>query len=223
MAHDCEGAVIDATLSGHIYGLMFARAGLFLLVLAVSACAITPETAPGEQPSGQYRIDPEHASVHFRVRHLGLSYVVGRFDRFDAALDFDADHPERSRLTAMIEAGSVNTNAPRLDNTLRGGAWLAADSNPEIRFESGGIEITGDNEGVVSGALTLRGVTKPAEMAVIFYGGAPNLLEGGRRDIAFHGEMRIDRRDFGMTRFSDDVAGDAIIIEIEAEFLEGGK
>lgn len=213
--------MIDARATGLIYPAMVVRAAIAAACLALSACAVTPQTDPGAQPSGAYRIDPEHASVHFRVRHLGLSYVVGRFDAFDAALDFDADAPEQSRLTATVEAASVNTGTARFDATLRGDAWLAAESSPEIRFESTAIRVTGDNRGVVTGDLTLRGVTRPVDMDVVFYGGAPNLLKGGRRDIAFRGEMTIDRRDFGLTRFSDDIAGDAVTILIEAEFLEG--
>lgn len=196
---------------------------LIALSFCLAACAITPELDAAAQPSGAYHVDPEHSSAHFRIRHLGLGYVVGRFDRFEAGLDFDAAHPALSRLDAVIETASINTNSDRLDDTLRGDSWLAADRYPQIRFTGREIRITGENEGVIDGDLTLRGVTRPAEMRVTFHGGAPNLLEGGRRDLAFSGDLEINRKDFGMTRFPDALVGDTVRIQIEAEFLEGAE
>jgi len=199
---------------------MLQRLAILAIAWLLTACAVTPSSAPGDQPDGAYKLDPEHVSVLFRVRHLGLSYVVGRFDNVDAALDFDADAPETSRLVATIQANSISTGLPAFDETLRADPWLAAASNPEIRFESRSIEITGADTGRVTGALTLRGVTREAVMDVRFYGGAPNVFRAGRQTLAFHGEMAIDRRAFGLTRFASDVVGDTIAIEIEAKFLE---
>jgi len=86
------------------------------LALAAAACATTPSTAPGAAPSGAYQLDPAHASLVWTVAHAGgMSGYVARFDRFDAALDFDSENPTASHLDVAIEAASVSTGDPDFD------------------------------------------------------------------------------------------------------------
>ena len=192
--------------------------GLFLAVLLPS-CVSAPVTDPTALPAGEWQLDPRHASVTWGVRHFGLSWVRGRFDRVEARLTFDPEFPEQAQLVAIVDADTVSTGLAGFDETLRGGAWLAAENNPQIVFRSSRIAVTGERTGQVTGVLTLRGVTRETVMDVEFYGSNLNFLEG-RRALGFGGDMVIDRSDFGVGNLPSTIAGNEVRIHIEVEFLK---
>ena len=203
-------------------GRAAAAFGLFL----VGACASTlaPLVAPNvvtdasALEEGAYSLDPDHAALTFRVDHLGFSDYVGRFERFDVVLDFDPENPEAAQVEAVIDMTSLNVANDEFAETLRGPQWFDAARFPEARFVSTAIEITGENTGVMSGNLTLRGETAPAALNVTFNGGARDRLRRGAYVVGFSATGAFDRRTFGVDRFSG-IVGDEVSIEIEAEFI----
>src|SRR5438270_483914 len=56
-----------------------------------------------------YKIDPGHSSINFKVRHF-FSYVNGSFTKFSGTINVDPDHPEKSSVTATIQAASITTS-----------------------------------------------------------------------------------------------------------------
>ena len=190
-----------------------------LIALALSACVSAPSTDPAELGSGAWTLDPGHTSVVWRVRHMGLSWYTARFDEADATLDFDPARPEAAALTAVIKAASVSTGDRDFDETLRGGSWFDADAHPELVFRSTRIEKTGEASGRVHGELTIKGETREIVLETEFYGGVFNPLEG-REAIGFRAETQIDRTEFAVGRLPGNLIGDAVRIEIEAEFLK---
>lgn len=190
-------------------------------VLLLSACA-TPTTDPTQLPSGQWTLDPAHASAIWSVRHIGLSWYSGRFDRISASLDFDPENPEAAQLTAIIEAASISTGDPDFDEDLRGGGWFDADDHPQIVFVSQRIETTGPETGRAHGQLTLKGRTVQAVLEIDFYGGVFNVFEG-RDALGFGADLVVDRSEFGIGGLPENLLGHEVRIRIEAEFLrEGG-
>jgi polyisoprenoid-binding protein YceI len=189
-----------------------------LACLMLAACVSAPSVDPARLPAGEWELDREHASVTWRVRHLGLSWYTARFDAMDARLSFDPATPEASQLTAVIEAASVSTGDRDFDETLRGAAWFDASRHPQILFRSTRIEVTGETTGRIHGELTLKGVTRPAVLETEFYGGLFNPLEG-RRAVGFGADLVIDRTDFGVGRLPPGFIGDEVRVRIEAEFL----
>jgi polyisoprenoid-binding protein YceI len=189
-----------------------------LACLLLTACVSAPSVDPERLPAGEWELDREHASVTWRVRHLGLSWYAARFDALDARLSFDPARPEAAELTAVIEAASVSTGDRDFDETLRGAAWFDASRHPQIVFRSTRIEVTGETTGRVHGELTLKGVTRPAVLETEFYGGLFNPLEG-RRAVGFGADLVIDRTDFGVGRLPPGFIGDEVRVRIEAEFL----
>jgi polyisoprenoid-binding protein YceI len=192
-----------------------------LLPLALAACgyllpAHNQTLELGQLPGGAYRIDPEHASLLFKVDHFGFSQLVGRFDRFDASLDFDPAKPEAAHLTAVVEVASIDLNLPKFEQGLRGPDWFDVQRYPEARFESRAIEITGKRTGRVSGDLTLHGVIAPITVEVTFNGGADSLLTG-RYTLGFAASGTISRSAFGLGAYAPAV-GDDVTLEINAEF-----
>ncbi len=190
-----------------------------LSALALSACVSPPSVDPINLPAGDWRLDPGHASVTWRIRHLGLSWYTARFDRADASLSFDPANPDTAQLTAMVDAASVSTGDPDFDETLRGRSWFDAETYPEIVFVSERIEVTGHTTGRVFGTLTLKGVSRPAILETEFYGGLFNPLEG-RQALGFGADLTIDRTEFGVGRLPGNFIGDEVVLRIEAEFLQ---
>lgn len=195
---------------------------LFLIVAAsaLSACAslVTPNVSAGSEAlrSGAYRLDPHHASLVFKINHLGFSNYVGRFERFDASLDFDEADPATAMVEASIDMASLDIANDAFAATLEGPNWFDAAQFPQTLFRSTSIEATGDNTGTMTGDLTLHGVTHPVTLEVTFNGGAQDILRSAYV-VGFSARGTINRDDFGVDRF-DGVISDNVKIEIEAEF-----
>ena len=204
---------MNVSLRTKILARNLAASAAFLL----TGCA-TPTTELAQLPSGAWALDAAHSSVTWQVRHMGLSLYTARFEAISASLNFDADDPTASQLTAIIEAASVSTGDPDFDDVLRE-SWLQADRHPQITFTSTRIEQTSDTRGIVTGMLSLNGRQMETSMQVEFYGGLYNFLEG-RNALGFSGEMTIDRSDFNIGNLPTTIVGHDVDIHIEAEFLQ---
>lgn len=179
-----------------------------LLGVTLAACQEPAETtAPAsvapvaaDWPSGAYRIDPSHSTVHFRVNHLGFANYTASFERFNADLTLDPADPEAAQLNATIDARSLalpNPPAGFLEDML-GAGWFDTAQFPEIIFRSTRVELTGANTARVTGDFTLHGVTKPVTLDVTFNGGyAGHELDPNAR-IGFSARGAFNRSDFGM-------------------------
>jgi polyisoprenoid-binding protein YceI len=195
-----------------------------VLVLALGGCGyLVPHhhqtTELSALPEGAYRLDPEHATILFKIDHLGFSRLVGRFDRFDATLDFDPQDPQAAKLVALIDVASIDLGLPAFEEELRGSGWLDVERYPEARFESRTIAITGEDTGIVTGDLTLRGISAPVTLDVTFNGGGSNLLTGAYT-LGFEAHGSVLRSTFGLGAFAPAI-GDEVLLEIHAEFLRG--
>jgi polyisoprenoid-binding protein YceI len=175
---------------------------------------------PSELPAGSYRLDPDHASLLFKIDHLGFSQLVGRFDRFDATLDFDPENPAASRLSAEIDPASIDLDLPKFEEELRGPDWFDVERFPEARFDSREILITGDDTGRITGDLTLHGETRQVTLDATFNGGGDSLLTG-RYTLGFAAAGTIPRSAFGLGAYAPAV-GDEVTLEIHAEFQRVG-
>ncbi|MEO1241350.1 MAG: YceI family protein [Pseudomonadota bacterium] len=197
--------------------------GFAALFLCAGCAALAPVFAPKVNAdatalrAGNYSLDPAHASLIFKIDHLGFSTYVGRFNSFDISLDFDENDPTAARVEAVIDMTSLDVANDDFANTLTGSNWFNANRFPEAVFQSTAIKVTGDNRGVMTGDLTLHGVTQPVTLDVTFNGGGSDRLRGAYV-IGLSATSEISRRAFGVDRF-DGIVGDAVKIEIEAEFL----
>jgi len=193
---------------------------MLLAAVLLSACAslVTPDVSSetAALKSGGYKLDPNHASFIFKINHLGFSSFVGRFERFDASLDFDEADPAKARVEAVIDTTSLDVANDDFAKTLTGPKWFDAAKFPQAVFRSTSIETTGDNTGTMTGDLTLHGVTRPISLDVTFNGGANDILRHGYV-VGFSAVGTINRDEFGVDRF-DGVISDEVKIEIEAEF-----
>jgi polyisoprenoid-binding protein YceI len=154
-------------------------------------------TAPGVPlTTGTWRVDPNHSSVHFKIRHIGLTNVRGRFNSFDATLTV-GETPADTMVEATIVMSSVDTNQPDRDAHLLGTDFFSAEAHPEMHFRSTEVRATGDGEYEVDGDLTINGITKPVTLDVEFDG--VEVFPGdGTTHAGFEATTTINRDDFGV-------------------------
>lgn len=193
-------------------------AGIFLLLMSGCVSLITPrvKTELVEIREGQYELDSDHAALLFKVDHLGLSTFVGRFEKFDATLDFDPENMSASRLEAVIDMASINVNNPEFASTIKGGDWFNIESYPQAIYRTQSVGKVDGNRVEYIGELTFLGKTNPVVIWVTFRGGAMNMLTG-RYTLGFSASGEFKRSDFGLDNYIPAV-GDLIELEIHAEF-----
>jgi len=170
--------------------------------------------------AGTWDIDPVHSEVSFVVRHMVVSKVRGRFDRFEGTI-VTAPDPLESSVEATIDAGSINTNQEQRDAHIRSADFLDGDNHPEITFRSSVVRPAGDNY-LVDGELTIRGVTKPVTLELEVNGFTPDPYGGTR--AGFTATTEINRQDFevsynGPIPGADNamVLSDKVTLNIEVE------
>lgn len=168
---------------------------------------------------GIWKIDAAHSEIGFSVRHMMVSKVRGRFEKFDATLTVPED-PAQASATATIDATSINTGQPQRDEHIRSADFFQVETYPEFTFASTGVAQKGEDF-VLTGDLTIKGITNPVELVLEFNGST--LDPYGLQRAGFHAVTEISRKEFGVDiEMPMDgggvVVGDKITIDIDAEF-----
>lgn len=164
------------------------------LALVVGLAAIATSASAAD-----YVIDNkgQHASINFRIKHLGFSWLTGRFDRFSGAFSFDDKDPAKSSVSVDIDTASVNSNHAERDKHLKSADFLDAAKFPKATFASTGVTTGEGGKMTIAGKLTLHGVAKDITIAAERIGGG-NDPWGGVRE-GFAGSTTLTLADFGMT------------------------
>ncbi|QLE85862.1 YceI family protein [Shewanella sp. Scap07] len=193
-----------------------------MLSLCLTACIswVTPDVEPQlpELQQGEYQLDPNHGRLLFKIGHLGLSTYVGRFNQFDASLDFTPQNMAQAKLSAVVDMSSIDINNAKLEETLRGGNWLNVNQYPQAVFVSDSVTPITASQFSFNGQLTFRGISKPVSFNATFHGGADNWMTG-KYTLGFSATGTIKRSDFDMGSYVP-MVGDEVTIEIYAEFLK---
>jgi polyisoprenoid-binding protein YceI len=147
--------------------------------------------------TGDYTIDGSHSRIGFSARHAMVTKVRGAFDEFEGTFHVDGENPENSSGKVTIQAKSINTRNSGRDDHLRSNDFLAMDEHPEITFVSTSVKQSGDAEFLVTGDLTIRGVTKSIEVPFEFTGTAVDPF--GNQRVGLEGSMTINRKEFGVS------------------------
>lgn len=146
--------------------------------------------------AGTWALDPAHTTVEFQAKHLMVAKVKGRFGDFEGALTI-AEDPTQSSVDVTIKAASIDTRTEQRDDHLRSADFLDAANFPELTFRSTGVEHDGGDSWTITGALTIRGVTRAVTLETQYNGQAGDPF-GGQRAF-FSATTKIDREDFGLT------------------------
>lgn len=129
------------------------------LALSAAVLAMASPLAFG----ADYMVDTKgaHASINFKVQHLGYSWLTGRFNDFGGSFSWDEKAPADSKIAITINTDSVDSNHAKRDKHLKSDDFLDVSKYPEAKFVSTKIEPMGDDKFKVHGDFTFHGVTKP--------------------------------------------------------------
>ena len=136
-----------------------------------------------------------HSFIHFRVKHLGMSWLYGRFEKFSGGFEYDADNPSTNKISLTIDTASVSTNHAERDKHIRSGDFLEVDKFPTASFESTSFSPK-DGGGTLTGNFTLHGVTKEISFDVNRMGGGDDPWGGHRQ--GFEAYTSIQPNDYGV-------------------------
>ncbi|MEN9845951.1 MAG: hypothetical protein RIS36_1098 [Pseudomonadota bacterium] len=147
--------------------------------------------------AADYAIDSSHSSVSFKVKHLAISSVPGKFGEFKGTFSFDPKNIDASKADAQISAGSINTGEAKRDDHLKSGDFLDTSKFNAISFKTTRVEKVSEERFKAHGDLSLHGVTRPVTLDVTYGGSATD--PWGKERAAFLATTRINRKDFGLT------------------------
>jgi polyisoprenoid-binding protein YceI len=147
-------------------------------------------------PAGTWTVDPVHSTVGFSVKHLGIATVRGKFDEFEGTLEI-GEGDESARAHGTVKAVSVNTNDSGRDEHLRSADFFGVEANPELSFASTAIEHVDDETFLITGDLTMNGITKPIKLTAEVQGTETDPWGNERVALEVYGQL--NRGDWDMT------------------------
>ncbi|WP_051083882.1 YceI family protein [Dasania marina] len=147
----------------------------------------------------QYAIDikGQHAFVQFKIKHLGYSWLLGNFNKFDGEFNYDARQIENSSVKVVIDTTSLDSNHAERDKHLKGSDFLAVNKFPKATFTSSKVVATGKDAFDIHGELELHGVKKVIVINAKTLGQGPDPWMGYR--AGFEGVTTLRLADFNMT------------------------
>jgi polyisoprenoid-binding protein YceI len=156
-----------------------------------------------------YKIDAAHSEITFKVKHLMITNVTGSFTKFDATMEASSEGFSDAKITFEADVNSITTNNEQRDGHLKGDDFFAAEKFPTLSFVSTAFAKTGADEYTLTGDLTLRGVTKPVQLAVEYGGTATDPY--GQVKAGFEINGKINRKDFGLSWGAVTEAGGIVV------------
>ena len=164
--------------------------------LASSLLAII---APNTALAADYKVDVKgaHAFVQFKIKHLGYSWLLGRFNTFDGDFSYDDKSPNSANINIEIDTKSIDSNHAERDKHLKGKDFLNVSQFPKATFVSNNVKFSDDENAIVTGEFTLKGVTKIISFPVVKIGEGQDPWGGYR--AGFAGTTSLKLADYGIT------------------------
>jgi len=186
----------------------------FIAALAMAASAAAQ--------AGTWQIDPNHTAAQFAVRHLGVSTVRGAFTKVSGSATYDPSDLSKTSLEATIDANSVDTRVEMRDNDLRSPRFFDVQKYPTITFHSKQTKVAGPGKLLITGDLTIRGVTK--EVVLDVDGPTTPIKDpmGKGQRMGASATTKVNRQDFGVSALPGAI-GDEITITIDTELIQAPK
>ena len=180
--------------------------------------------APAQTSTTTWNIDPAHSVAEFKVKHMMISNVKGRFSKLSGALIFDESALANSRVEVSIDAASIHTGEDQRDAHLKSADFFDVERFPTLTFKSEGISIVRDGELSVEGDLTIHGATRRVRFAV--EGPTPPSKDPwGNTRVAISASTKINRKDFGLTwnaalETGGILVGEEVTITLDTQFVK---
>ncbi len=173
------------------------KGALPVIYLQLVAFHLLLSLAPSTAFAADYTIDPDHSKVTFKVKHLGISWVPGKFNEFKGTFSFDPENLAASATTASITSGSIDTDNAKRDGHLKTNEFLDTDNFKEITFTSTKVVPKTKSEFEVKGDLKIKEISKPVTLNVEYHGSAKGMQ--GEERAAFTATTTVKRKDWGIT------------------------
>ncbi len=174
--------------------------------------------------AGTWTIDNSHSSLDFKVRHLMAAKVKGRFAEFSGDIIIDPQI-EKSSVNVEIKIDSIDTHNQDRDTHLKAGDFFDTEQFPTATYKSTNIVQKNQNEFLVEGELTIKGITKKVDLETEFNGVVQD--PWGNSKAVFSATGSINREDFGLTWNQTLETGGVLIgkniqleIELEATYQQ---
>jgi polyisoprenoid-binding protein YceI len=190
----------------------------FFAVLAIWAAVSAPAFA-----AERYLIDPSHSSVGFKVKHMMVSKVPGKFTKFDGQFHYDEKDVSLWKASVTIDVASIDTGDPNRDTHLKSADFFDVEKYPVMTFKSTRASDLVGNKAKLEGMLTLKGISKPVVLDVEVGGLATD--PWGNKRAGFEATTKLNRKDFGINwnkalETGGLVVGDEVEITLAIEGIE---
>lgn len=165
--------------------------------------------------AGTFKVDEDHSNVGFKVKHMLITNVTGKFDKFHGSFELDEKTNTLKSLTGEVEVASINTENEKRDGHLRSDDFFAAKEHPKMTFFV--TKVDGDE---VTGKLTIRGTTKTVKFDLEQSGVITDPWGNTRTGLTL--ETKINRFDYGLKwnkalEAGGLIVGDTVKIIVELE------
>jgi polyisoprenoid-binding protein YceI len=170
-----------------------------------------------------WQIDSAHALIEFSVTHMMIAKVRGRFNEFSGIVELNEDNPEKTNVSVEIDVSSIDTRNKQRDDHLRSPDFFNIAEYPKIVFKSTNVEVLGEKKATLTGDLTIKNITKPVSLDVVFNGMSKSPM--GTTSAGFSAHGKINRKDWELTwnqslETGGVLVGDDIDINIEIELIK---
>lgn len=192
---------------------ILAVAGGAFLLRPVEASLNTAPATTVPVVSGTYGIDTAHSSILFRIKHFNTAWNFGRFEKFSGEFVLDED-PAKCSVKVEIDAASIDTFNEDRDKHIMGPEFFSVKEFPKVTFESTRVAMDGEDY-TVMGDLTFHGVTKPVTIQLEKTGEGDTGRQGYK--VGFLGEVTIQRREFGVDTYPDEVLSNDVVLTLAIE------
>jgi polyisoprenoid-binding protein YceI len=159
--------------------------------------------------TSKWAIDPSHSEISFKVKHLVVTTLTGKFETFEGGLETASEDFSDATISFTADVASINTGNADRDGHLKSDDFFNAEAFPKVTFTSTGFTKTGSDEYKLTGNITLRDVTKPIELTVEYGGTATD--PWGNVKAGFEINGKIKRKEFGLKWDALTEAGGAVV------------
>jgi polyisoprenoid-binding protein YceI len=182
------------------------------------------EATPNSSTLATWKLDPAHSAAEFKVKHMMISNVKGKFHGLSGVLSLNEADITQSSVETSVDIASLNTGDVQRDGHLKSADFFEAEKFPAMTFKSTKIESLGEGAHSVAGDLTLHGVTKPVTFHVEDVS-KPSKDPWGNLRIGLSATTRINRKDFGLTwnaalEAGGVLVGEEIAITLDVQFIK---
>ena len=182
----------------------------------VAATALSLLAAPALAEPVTYQLDPAHSQIVFNYEHLGFSTSYGMFSGFEGTIDFDAEDPANSKVDVSFPVRSMMTGWEARFEHFMSEDFFGAGEGDLVTFTSTSIEVTGENTAMITGDLTMNGITKEVTLDTTLNQAGTQPMEG-REWIGFDATTTLMRSDFEVGAFAPNVSDEVqVMISLEA-------